>query len=145
MCGSRAHAWTLRILHAQPAADQRLRPAAAQPSGHPRPQAVARQAARLARRRPSTVGLALGGPGGAVPSRPRARLEPLRPIRPVRLVLVGREPRVALGLPTDRRGIAAGHQADPADAGAVADLDKITGMIIACFIQPNVMVIPDCN
>lgn len=24
-----------------------------------------------------------------------------------------------------------------------ADLDKITGMIIACFIQPNMMVIPD--
>ncbi|WP_281775952.1 type II toxin-antitoxin system PemK/MazF family toxin [Bifidobacterium ruminantium] len=26
---------------------------------------------------------------------------------------------------------------------ADADLDKITGMIIACFIQPNMMVIPD--
>ena len=25
----------------------------------------------------------------------------------------------------------------------MADLDKITGMIIACFIQPNMMVIPD--
>ena len=25
------------------------------------------------------------------------------------------------------------------------DLDKITGMLIACFIQPNMMVIPDYN
>ena len=46
-----------------------------------------------------------------------------RPVRPVGLVLVGREPRVALDLPADRRGVAAEHQADPADAGAVADLD----------------------
>ena len=32
-------------------------------------------------------------------------------------------PRVASGLPAGRRGVAAGHQTDPADAGAVADLD----------------------
>ena len=32
-------------------------------------------------------------------------------------------PRVAFGLPAGRRGVAAGHQTDPADAGAVADLD----------------------
>lgn len=33
------------------------------------------------------------------------------------------EPRVAFDLPADRRGVAAGHQTDPADAGAIADLD----------------------
>lgn len=26
-----------------------------------------------------------------------------------------------------------------------ADLDRITGMVIACFIQPNMMVLPDYN
>ena len=32
-------------------------------------------------------------------------------------------PRVAFGLPAGRRSVAAGHQTDPVDAGAVADLD----------------------
>ena len=67
---------------------------------------------------------ALRRAGGDVASaRPRARLQPFRPVRPAGLVLVGREPRVAFDLPADRRGVAAEHQTDPADAGAVADLD----------------------
>ena len=63
------------------------------------------------------------GAGDAASARPRACLQPFRPARPAGLVLVGREPRVAFGLPAGRRGVAAGHQTDPADAGAVADLD----------------------
>lgn len=66
------------------------------------------------------VGLALRGAGDVVSARPRARLQPFRPVG---LVLVRREPRVAFDLPADRRGVAAGHQTDPADASAVADLD----------------------
>ena len=66
------------------------------------------------------VGLALRGAGDVVSARPRGRLQPFRPVG---LVLVGREPRVASDLPADRRGVAAEHQTDPADAGAVADLD----------------------
>ena len=66
------------------------------------------------------VGLALRGAGDVVSARPRGRLQPFRPVG---LVLVGREPRVASDLPADRRGVAAGHQTDPADAVAVADLD----------------------
>ena len=69
------------------------------------------------------VGLALRGAGDVVSARPRARLQPLRPVRPVGLALVGREPRVVSDLPAGRRGVAAEHQTDPADAGAVADLD----------------------
>ena len=69
------------------------------------------------------VGPAPRGAGDAVSARPRARLQPFRPARPAGLVLVGREPRVAFGLPADRRGVAAEHQTDPADAGTVADLD----------------------
>lgn len=64
--------------------------------------------------------LRCAGPAMVVSARPRARLQPFRPVG---LVLVGREPRVAFDLPADRRGVAAGHQTDPADAGAVADLD----------------------
>ena len=74
----------------------------------------------LARLRPA---LRRRGAGDVASARPRARLQPFRPVRPSGLVLVGREPRVAFDLPADRRGVAAGHQTDPADAGAVADLD----------------------
>ena len=63
------------------------------------------------------------GAGDVIPARPRARLQTLRPVRPSGLALVGREPHVAPDLPADRRGVAAEHQTDPADAGAVADLD----------------------
>ena len=64
-----------------------------------------------------------GGAGDVASARPRARLQPFRPVRPSGLALVGREPRVAFDLPADRRGVAAENQTDPADAGAVADLD----------------------
>jgi len=51
------------------------------------------------------------------------RLQSFRPVRAVRLVLVGREPCVALDLPADAGRAAAQHRADPAYAGAVAYLD----------------------
>ena len=69
------------------------------------------------------VGLALRGPGDVVAAGPWPRLRSFRPVRAVRLVLVGREPCVALDLPADAGRAAARHRADPAYAGAVAYLD----------------------
>ena len=69
------------------------------------------------------VGLALRGPGDVVAAGPWPRLQSFRPVRAVRLVLVGREPCVALDLPADAGRAAAQHRADPAYAGAVAYLD----------------------
>ena len=69
------------------------------------------------------VGLAPGGAGDVAAARPRARLQPFRPVRPSGLVLVGREPRVALDLPADAGRAASRQTGHLPDARAVADLD----------------------
>ena len=114
--GLRAHAHEriVRPQDAQPAADGRRRPAATQPFGHPRPQAVVRQPVGLSWLGSPAVGLALRGPGDVVAAGPWPRLQSFRPVRAVRLVLVGREPCVALDLPADAGRAAARHRADPA-------------------------------
>lgn len=123
--GLRAHAHEriVRPQDARPAADGQRRPAAAQPFGHLRPQAVVRQPVGLSWLGSPAVGLALRGPGDVVAAGPWPRLQSFRPVRAVRLVLVGREPCVALDLPADAGRAAAQHRADPAYAGAVAYLD----------------------
>ena len=118
-----AHGGVVGEQDAQPAADKQRRPAAAQPFGHLRPQAVVRQPVGLSWLGSPAVGLALRGPGDVVAAGPWPRLQSFRPVRAVRLVLVGREPCVALDLPADAGRAAAQHRADPAYAGAVAYLD----------------------
>ena len=65
------------------------------------------------------VGLAPRGAGDVA----AARLRTLRPVRPSGLVLVGREPRVALDLPADAGRAASRQTGHLPDARAVADLD----------------------
>ena len=117
------HEPVVRPQDTQPAADQQRRPAASQPCGHLRPQAPIRQAMRLARLHPAPLGLALRGSGDVITPGPRSRLQAFWPVWPVRIVLVGREPRVALDLPADGGRAAPEHRSDRPYAGAVADLD----------------------
>ena len=124
--GLRAHAHGIVAgeQDAQPAADGRRRPAAAQLLRHPRPQPVMRQAMRLARFGAPPGGLALGRPGDVIAARPRPGLEPPGPIGTAGFALVGREPRVALDLTADGGRAAPDHRADRPYAGPVADLDQ---------------------
>ena len=123
--GLRAHAHGIVAgeQDAQPAADGRRRPAAAQLLRHPRPQPVMRQAMRLARFGAPPGGLAPGRPGDVMAARPRPGLEPPGPIGTVGFALVGREPRVAFDLTADGGRAAPDHRADRPYAGPVADLD----------------------
>ena len=96
--GLRAHAHGIVAgeQDAQPAADGRRRPAAAQSLRHPRPQPVRRQAMRLARFGAPPGGLAPGRPGDVITAHPRPGLEPPGPIGTVGFALVGRAPPVAV-------------------------------------------------
>ncbi len=75
--GLRAHAHEriVRPQDAQPAADEQRRPAAAQPFGHLRPQAVVRQPVGLSWLGSPAVGLALRQPGDVVAAGPWPRLQ----------------------------------------------------------------------
>ena len=88
---------------------------------HPLPRRRGNVAARQphVRQRPAVDvprGSPVEGPAGGRPCAARGRRCSICPS-------TGPEPRVASDLPAGRRGVAAEHQTDPADAGAVADLD----------------------